>query len=489
MYLNEVDPIELSPVQNVVVFPDEGHVLIKQNMDFLFSGAVMAGKLEVYLEQGSFDYQNFKINLLSVEAALLRVRPIYGGSDKLVPMYSHFEGLKGHIAIDAANNRSGKDQKNYHQYPMLKSKDYAYVFYDHDYVFNGVYDSATFYFKTDPFDLDSLDNFDEYSVKFPGEFRSSGIFPVFRETLKIQEDYSFGFKTKAPEGGLKFYGDYAKFDNEIKLSNEGLRGAGQIDFVTSTSISENFIFFPDSTMGISQYVNRPQTKDQGISVPDVTGNGVMVTFVPKQELLKARAVTEPLLFFNKEAYMKGITYLTPKGMSGRGLMYFKEAELGSKEFVYERWVINADTADFNLATLEEQDPGGDNPLAFNSENVNARVDFEARRGDFKANDGNTKHEFPKNQYICYMDMYSWLMDNDEMELSKGGADLSIDSELDLAGSNFFSVHPDQDSLNFAAPKARYSLKESVIYCEKVEFIDVADARIFPADKKLPFTKG
>jgi len=488
MYLNEVDPIELSPVQNVVVFPDEGHVLIKQNMDFLFSGAVMAGKLEVYLEQGSFDYQNFKINLLSVEAALLRVRPIYGGSDKLVPMYSHFEGLKGHIAIDAANNRSGKDQKNYHQYPMLKSKDYAYVFYDHDYVFNGVYDSATFYFKTDPFDLDSLDNFDEYSVKFPGEFRSSGIFPVFRETLKIQEDYSFGFKTKAPEGGLKFYGDYAKFDNEIKLSNEGLRGAGQIDFVTSTSISENFIFFPDSTMGISQYVNRPQTKDQGISVPDVTGNGVMVTFVPKQELLKARAVTEPLLFFNKEAYMKGITYLTPKGMSGRGLMYFKEAELGSKDFVYERWVINADTADFNLATLAELDPSGDNPLAFNSTNVNARVDFEARRGDFKANDGNTKHEFPKNQYICYMDMYSWLMDNDEMELSKGGADLSINSELDLAGSNFFSVHPEQDSLNFAAPKARYSLKESVIYCEKVEFIDVADARIFPADKKVTIHK-
>src|SRR5690606_8592558 len=112
------------------------------------------------------------------------------------------------------------------------------------------------------------------------------------------------------------------------------RGAGQIDFVTSTSISENFIFFPDSTMGMSSYVNRGQTKSQGISVPDVTGNGVMVTFVPKQEVLKARAVKEPLFFFNKEAYMKGITYLTPKGMTGRGLMYFGEAEIGSKTFSY-----------------------------------------------------------------------------------------------------------------------------------------------------------
>lgn len=489
MYLNEVDPVELSPAQNVVVFPDEGHLLIKKSLDFLFSGAVMAGKMEIYLEQGAFDYENFRINLLSVEAALLRVRPIFGGSDKLVPMGSHFEGLKGYIAIDSPNNRSGKDDKNYTQYPILKSKDYSYVFYDHKEVYNGVYDSATFYFKVDPFEFDSLDNFDEKSVSFPGEFRSAGIFPVFKESLKIQEDYSFGFKTKAPEGGFNFYGDYAKFDNEIKLSNEGLRGAGQIDFVTSTSISENFIFFPDSTMGISQYVNRGQTKDKGISVPDVTGNGVMVTFVPKQDILKARAVKEPLLFFNKEAYMKGVTYLTPQGMTGRGLMYFKEAELGSKNFSYERWVINADTADFNLADvgLEEATPGEKNPLSFNTTNVNAHVDFESRRGEFKSNDGTSVVEFPKNQYICYMDMFTWLMDNDEMELSKN-ADISIDSELDLAGSNFFSVHPDQDSLNFAAPKARFVMKENTIYCEKVAFIDVADARIYPADEKITVRK-
>lgn len=488
MALNEVDPIEISPAQMVVVFPDEGNILIKKNLDFLFSGAVMAGKLEVYLEQSSFDYENFRINLLNVEAALLRVRPIFGGSDKLVPMTSHFEGMKGYISIDDPTNRSGKDQKKFHQYPILKSKDYAYVFYDHESIYNGVYDSATFYFKTDPFDLDSLDNFDEYSLQFPGEFRSSGIFPPFRESLKIQEDYSFGFKTKAPESGFNFYGDYAKFDNEIKLSNEGLRGAGQIDFVTSTSISENFIFFPDSTMGIAQYTNRGQTKSEGISVPDVIGNGVMVTFVPKQEILKARPVKEPLLFFNGEAAMYGITYLTPKGMSGRGLMYFKEAELGSKNFTYERWVINADTSDFNLAAIGEPEVSGETPLAFNTKNVNAHVDFETRRGEFRSNSGTEIVEFPKNQYICYMDMFTWLMDNDEMELSKDKADVSIDTELDLAGSNFYSVHPDQDSLNFAAPKARYVLKENTIYCEKVEFIDVADARIYPVDKKVTIQK-
>lgn len=489
LYLNEVDPIELSPAQNVVVFPDEGHVLIKKNLDFLFSGAVMAGKLEVYLEQGSFDYENFRINLISVDAALLRVAPIFGGSNKLVPMVSHFEGLKGYIAIDDPTNRSGKSEQKFHNYPILKCKDNAYVFYDHKSIYNSVYDSATFYFKTDPFDFDSLDNFDERSVKFAGEFRSAGIFPVFRETLTIQEDYSFGFKTKAPEGGFNFYGDYAKFDNEIKLSNEGLRGAGQIDFVTSTSISDNFIFFPDSTMGVSKYTNRGQTKKEGISVPDVMGENIMVTFVPKQDILKARATKYPLLFFNKEAQMIGITYLTPQGMTGRGSMFFKEAELSSRSFSYERWVVNADTADFNLAGVgDEVIDGVKNPLSFKTSNVNAHVDFETRRGEFRANSGTQKVEFPKNQYICYMDMFTWMMDDASMELSKAKTDIAIDTELDLAGSNFFSVHPDQDSLNFAAPKAKYSMKDDVIFCEKVEYIDVADARIYPSDSKVTVRK-
>jgi hypothetical protein len=490
MYLNEVEPVEISPIQNVVIFPDGGKLVVKQNLDFTFTGAVMAGKLEVYLDQASFDYTNFRINLLAVDAALFRVKPIYGGSSKLVPMESHFEGLKGYIAIDDPGNRSGKDDKKFHNYPILKSKETSYVFYDDKSIYNSVYDSATFYFKADAFDFDSLDNFDEYSMKFPGEFRSSGIFPAFRETLTIQEDYSFGFKTKAPEGGFKFYGDYAKFDNEIKLSNEGLRGAGQIDFVTSTSISENFIFFPDSTMGLSSYVNRGQTKKEGaISVPDVTGNNIMVTFVPKDEILKARAVKEPLMFFNKEAAMLGITYLTPDGMTGRGLMYFKEAELGSRNFEYERWVINADTADFNLVGVGEDLVAGEkNPLAVSTKNVQAHVDFESRRGEFKRNDGKEFIELPKNQYICYMDMITWLMDQDEMELSKSASEIQIDTELGLNESNFFSTHPDQDSLNFAAPKARYSMKDYTIYCEKVDHIDVADARIFPADQKVTVRK-
>ena len=485
--LNEVEPIEVSPSQKVVIFPGKGELLVKKNLDFVFTGAVMAGKFEAYVNEANFEYVKFRINLIDVRSALFSVAPIFGGNG-LQPMYSHFEEFKGYIEIDHPSNRSGRDTKHYPQYPLLTSTDDSYVFYDQPYIYDGVYDSTDFYFKVDPFKFDSLDNFDERAMAFDGEFRSAGIFPVFREKITIQEDYSFGFKTKAPGDGFDFYGDYAKFDNEIKLSNEGLRGAGQIDFLTSTSVSDNFIFFPDSTMGLSKYENRPQTKSEGTSVPDVTGNGVMVTFVPKEDILKARAVKEPLKMFDGEADMKGITYLTKKGMTGRGLMYFKEAELGSRNFEYNRWTIDADTSDFNLLSATKPEPGEENPLDFDSRNVTAHVDFEARKGEFKSNEGTSVVKFPKNQYICYMDMFTWLMDKDEVELSKEGADISIDTDLDLAGSNFWSVHPEQDSLNFMAPKARFVMKENTIYCEKVKYIDVADARIFPPDEQVVIRK-
>lgn len=489
--LNEVDPIEISPTQNVVVFPDAGNLLIKDNRDFLFSGAIMAGKLEVYLDEGAFDYENFKLHLLDVDAALLRVNPIYGGSDRLIPMYSHFSKLKGTIEIDDVTNRSGKNKDDFNEFPILKTRKDCYVYYDHPSIYGGVYDSTDFYFKVDPFEFDSLDNFAEKAVKFKGEMRSAGIFPVFEEEISIQEDYSFGFLTKAPESGFDFYGDNAKFDNEIRLSNKGLRGAGEINFVTSTSVSEDFVFFPDSTMGVAQYTNRPQTKDEGISVPDVTGDGILVTYVPKQRVLKARATRNPLVFFDKEAQMRGMTELTEKGMTGRGLMYFKDAELGSKDFTFSRWVIDSDTADFNLLGKEtEGEEGVENPLSFDSRNLTAHVDFKERKGEFKSNDGTSVVEFPKNQYICYIDMFTWLMDRDEMELSQSseGSDIDIESDLDLAGSNFFSVHPDQDSLNFKAPKAKFFLNENVIYCEQVSYLDVADARIFPEDEKVTIRK-
>ena len=53
--------------------------------------------------------------------------------------------------------------------------------------------------------------------------------------LKIMNDYSLGFIVNAPENGYDFYGNNAKYNNKVALSNNGLQGSGTINFIESTS--------------------------------------------------------------------------------------------------------------------------------------------------------------------------------------------------------------------------------------------------------------
>lgn len=472
MVINGVDRVNLSEIKNVEVYPRDKKIVLKENRDFLFNGWVNVGKVEVLLNEGSFSYDKFKIYLMDTELARLRVRPIYGKSEKHVRMYSHLEGVDGYIEIDDTLNKSGLDKEKYN-YPILHSTKDAYVFYDHESIYKGAYDSSRFYFELEPFVFDSMANYNEFEVALKGKLYSAGIFPVFEEELRIQEDYSFGFKRMAPKSGYNFYGTGANYTNEIRLSNEGLQGSGTINYITSTAISENFTFLPDSTVGVAHtYENKLQASP--VEYPDVVGKDVYITYVPKGDIMKAKSLKSPLYFFKEEASLNGELKVRPKGMTGRGYMYFQNAELGSKNFRYGTDVIDADTSNFNLLTLDTDE------MAFRTDNVNAHVSFGERKGQFKSNGEESYVEFTEVQYICYMDQFNWYMDNDDIELEKKAeSGIAIETDLDLTGSNFYSIHPDQDSLNFMAPKALFSLKEKTVTCKEVSFIDVADARIFP----------
>lgn len=481
LILHEVQPVSLSSTQRVVVFPKNGEILIKANRNFAFKGAISAGKTEVYVEEADFNYENFKINLTKVDAALFRVRPIFGGSKNLIPMYSHISKFEGELLIDKVDNKSGNNKK-ITDYPKLKTDKNSYVYYNDKSIYKGTYDSSNFYFKLDPFVFDSLDNFSEYTVSFEGELRSSGIFPVFKETIKIQNDYSFGFKAKSPVDGYRFYGNDAKYKNEIRLSNKGLRGAGEINFLTSNTVSKDFVFFEDSTMGMSNFKNTAQTKSEGIDVPDMIANNALVTYIPKNKILKTKSKKESMYLYNKEMVMAGVTTLTPDGLIGNGVAYFGKAELKSKLMDLNRWTVDTDTSDFNLADIDTV--SNKEEITFSTNNVNGHVDFKERTGRFESNDGVSIVDFPQNQYICYMDVFNWLMDDDVLEMEKKNKDLSIESDLDIAESNFFSVNPKQDSLNFRSPKARFDINSKILDCQQVEYIDIADARIMPVDNRI-----
>lgn len=480
--LKAVDRVVISNAKNTLIFPEKGDVLVKENRNFEFKGWVNAGKLEVNTEYASFDYDNYKIKLQKSKESLFRVVPMdptHG--NKGIAMLSSIDGIAGEILIDDPSNRSGKKQE-FGAYPKLKSINKSYVYYDNPSILKGAYDSTRFYYAINAFEKDSLNTFDEKSFRLKGELVSAGIFPKITEDLKIMPDYSFGFSTVAPTGGLDFYGTEAKYDNKIVLSNNGLQGKGEIKFMNATAQSPALTFLPDSTIGYAKFENKPSAT--GVEFPDVVCNRAFVTYVPKNNELKAMSTqNDRLLFFEKEVTMRGVVKVQPTGMRGDGLMDFGNASLSSENFSYKHLDVNADTSSFSMKN--ESTDRTEDALAFRTTNVKANVSMKRREGEFHSNEGESIVKFPVNQYYAKMDRFKWFMDELSIEMTKKKEkQVEIDAGVDLATSNFFSTNPKQDSLHFRAPKARFDAKSKVITCDKVEYLDIADARIYPDSMRL-----
>lgn len=491
LQLNEVAYVPISDAQFTTIFPENNKLTVRRNRDLIFTGWVNSGKWEVKITDGNYNYEENKINILKSELAIFRSVPQRKqDGNKLIPLQSEISNLVGTIYVDDVNNRSGlSKEEELQKYPYLVSKEKTKVFYEKPSIVRNAYDKKRFFFEIDPFTIDSLDNFVETTQYFKGELTSAGIFPKFYDSLKLMPDYSLGLVKQAPKGGLDFYGDQAKYDNKIVLSGNGLQGQGQINFINSISKSEAFTFLPDSAVGIAIFENKPQ--ESGVEFPDVKSKNAYITYIPRSKILKAKSTRIPLKFFNGEAKLKGTALITPKGVTGNGYMDFNTASLGSENFKYSRWSIVADTSAFNLRnTYNEEGEMEENAMAFKTDNVQSRVSFEDRKGVFKSNDGESTVIFPVNKYLCKVDQFTWLMDKASVELeSEDNESLNIENDLDLVGPNFFSIHPKQDSLQFRAPNAIFNLKEKSISCSKTEYIDVADARIYPDSAKLIIRKN
>tara|TARA_Y200000002_G_scaffold381838_1_gene396994 strand:+ start:4809 stop:9269 length:4461 start_codon:yes stop_codon:yes gene_type:complete len=473
-----IDRVVLSLQHKVWIKPQSNAIIIKKNRDLNFDGLITAGKTQYYGSDFSFIYNDFKLNLPHCDSMF--VWADYKESrkkGKLVRCLSSIQSLVGYIQIDQSDNKSGVDT-SHHEYPILHSNNPTYVYYDDPTIQNGIYDREKFMFVIDPFEMDSLDEFANQGLNLNGLFKSGGIFPDFEESLIIMPDYSFGFKRNTPVDGFKIYNQLANYDNEIRLSNEGLKGTGTIEFFTSTAISEDITFFPDSVSAIAHtYLNEKRESDP--EIPLVKGKDCKISYIPNDSLFYAYSLDSNFKFFDhEESDLMGELKLGFDGIIGSGVMRFGTGEVESLKYTYETDVILADTSEFRLVSLSNDLDA----LSFKTQNLNARVDFATRIGEFKSNSGESFVTFPENQYICYMDQFNWYMDNGELEMEnskQAAADINIDTDLDLTASNFYSIHPDQDSLNFGSSKAKFDVRKKRITCNKIPFIKVADSRIAP----------
>jgi hypothetical protein len=492
--INGISRIFLSDSQKVFIYPKNKMIILKENRNFLFTGRVHAGLFDFYANACSFNYNQFKLDMPTIDSMSFMVQSFEKDADvygrkTLVRVKTVIADLSGDLLIDDPNNKSGL--KSYPQYPIFTSTKDAYVYYDKKTIHQGVYNRDKFYFYVYPFTIDSLDNFSTEFLQFDGYLASGGIFPDMEESLKVQPDYSLGFVSNTPREGYPVYGGKGTYYSEINLSNQGLRGDGSLEYLTSTSWSKDFLFFPDSTNAIANnFVIRETTG--AVEYPTVKGIDVKEHWKPYEDKMIISMIEYPLSMYKNQSELFGRLGLTPSQLTGAGMMKFEEAEMDAQMFRFKQHEFNADTSDFRLRTLDQSH------IAFSTHNYRGHIDFEEREGTFNSNGGISLVEFPVNEYIGFMDRFNWFMDKDEITLGSATAEeiaaydnLTIRElvDIDFTGSEFISVHPDQDSLRFYSTTATFSLKDNKIVAEDVKYIRVADAAIFPDDKTVTIHKN
>ncbi len=489
MVISGVPEISLSDSQGVYIYPYNEEIILRKNKDFSFSGKVRAGLFEFYGHDCSFVYDTFMISLPQIDSMSFFVRiPDTTGKLKEPRYYrvqAMVENMNGYMMIDKPGNKSGI--KTYPQYPIFTSMDYSYVFYDNKTMGNGTYDREKFYYELEPFTLDSLDNFSTTGLSFKGYLASGGIMPPIEESLKVMPDNSLGFESITAEEGLPLYDGKATFYDTVIMDNSGLHGAGTLDFLSSQTKSLQMDFYTDSVVAVTENFSIEEAMGD-VEYADVSIGKANQMWFPDSNLMEISVLDEPFRMYDSTALLSGMISVTPEGLTGEGEFIFERAMIESSDFNFGHHSMWADTSDFSLYSDTSF-----NTLAFFTNDYRTDLDFDQRNGKFISTGISSLVDIPFNKFVCYMDEIEWEMDEQLMKLKNNIVEEIPDinnmsmtqlMDLNLAGSEFISTHPMQDSLRFFSTSASYDLQKNIIYAEDVKIIRVADAAVFPGDGKL-----
>ncbi|MCT4591472.1 MAG: hypothetical protein N4A71_26865 [Carboxylicivirga sp.] len=458
--LHGVETISICDHQNVVFFPRNQEIILKENRNFVFNGTINAGMLTLSGDGFKFLYDDFRIDMSNIDSLKMKVESgerDYFGIPLLKDVGNTISQLSGYLQIDEPDNKSGAESNPH--YPIINSKIESYVYFDNPDIQGGAYHKDQMYFTLDPFEMDSINTLKRANFNFSGEFESN-IFPTFRENLTIRPDYSLGFKRETPADGYPIYGGKATFTSTIDLSNKGLKGNGELNYLTSTSFSEDYTFLPEMVKG-QVYDFTVGEQGENPPFPDVKSQYIYVEYLPLEEEFHASSQEENFTMYKEEAQLQGKIKITPYGMTGGGTFFMSKANVKSKDIDFGHHAILADSSDFNLTGASVEG------VSFSTTNLISNIDFETRQGTFQSRSGGSRVDFTENRYVSFISEFSWDMDKNDIYMGARGS----------KGNRFISTHRKQDSLSFYVPMAMYDVETKTIFAEEVKNIEVGDANM------------
>ena len=482
----------LSDPQIVNVYPMDELVTVKKNRNMVFSGRVIGGLFDFVTHNCKFDYDRFLVDMDIIDTLIMYVEDKNGPMDmygdyKLQRVRSQIEELSGVLYIDVPGNKSG--MTDYPDYPIFEARKGGKVFYDQPYVLGGVYDRNRFYYAVNQFRIVNLDNFVIDSMKFTGALVSGGIFPDIAEPLKVQPDFSLGFVHNT--NGLPMYGTKGGYQGRISLSNRGLRGKGNIDYITSHTLSDSLVFYLDSTNGSA---NRHVVDEQmaGAEFPPASVEEAYLHWEPYQDQMFVHTLQQPMDIF-REAQLTGNSKITPNGMYGTGIVKFNRADISSRLFQFKHHELLADTADLRI-----YDISGGKDVAFSTDNYNSHIDFKTRKGHFLANGKASEVYFVQNEIKAKSSEFEWdPIDSTMLRFKWDDPHKNVDIDntpikelvdMQSVGNELYAVAPNANYM-FTAVNAEFDFSKNIIFAHGVRYINVGDAAITPLHGDVTIRKN
>ena len=477
LFVRGVDRIYISDSLKVNIAPDNKQIKIQKNRNFKFDGTINTENFQFSGKNFEFVYDTFLVHMPEINQIKLAVVTKKKGkdatNDKSRVLGNELRYSSGTLYINKPNNKSAT--KKFPQYPIFDAISGASVYFNKKGINGGVYDT-TIQFKIPPFRLDSLSSDDPHTIGFDGTFKSGGIFPEFKEKLIVMPDFSLGFKHKVPKDGYPLYGGTGKFYNTLSLDNKGIRGDGEIHYLTTTLWSKDFIFYKDSVktegtiMKSKEGVHPDAAK--GVTFPKTKLTEYRLRWLPKPDSMFISNVKSPLALYDSTATMIGTANVTKNGMLGKGVLFTRGSVSESYKLSFEQTRFGARNAQFKI---ESEDP--DKP-ALQGKDVKLAFDLEKGLAKFSPEvEGFASNSFPYVQYKSSLEKGEW-------DLKKKIITLAKPDSADITKSYFYSTRKDQDSLVYFATKGVYDIPKQILNISGIPYIKVADALIYPDSGKV-----
>lgn len=489
--INGVRNVFLSDSQMVAIFPYNQKLVLGKNRDISFDGVVAAGLFTIYGHNFSFSYDTFKIRLQNIDSIRIAVETTERdreGNLLIREVDNLLQLTTAELYIDRPDNKSGL--RSLEQYPIINAVTHSYIFYDKIPGLEGVYPKEDFYFKIDPFTYENIDHYTNEDMNLDGEFFAGGVLEPRRQFLTIQENNSLGFNMIVPEEGVELYGQKGMLYERLSMSNKGLVGSGTLRHLTAEIKSDSLMLFPDSL--ITHATTFKITEDPGGVFPQLNSENVDIKWYPgNDELLAWNTGGRNFDMFGNGTVLDGNLRLTPKILSGDGVIDMSESRITSNRFNFASNAIRADTADYNLKSRTTSG------YSFIAENANTDINFDQNISRFSLNTDSSLVKFPEIQYICTMTDFAYNMNSRILNMEqrvKSNTPLPTAEELlridksNMDKPTFFATNNNSDTIKFSSWKASYHLDDEYITAENISYIPIADALIQPDSGKLTISR-